>query len=102
MVGITTAATIWVAAAVGMLAGGGGYTLAIAGTLMSVLVLRLPARFSYRATRGAWTSHHPTSVTHRTASGRQAPVGGSGRIAVASARGGGIVGLGVELDVQAV
>jgi putative Mg2+ transporter-C (MgtC) family protein len=45
VVGITTAATIWVAAAVGMLSGGGGYTLAIAGTLMSVLVLRLPARF---------------------------------------------------------
>ena len=45
VVGLTTAATIWVAAAVGMLAGGGAYTLAIAGTLMSVLVLRLPARF---------------------------------------------------------
>ena len=42
VVGLTTAATIWVAAAIGMLAGGGGYALAITGTVVSVIILRLP------------------------------------------------------------
>jgi putative Mg2+ transporter-C (MgtC) family protein len=58
VIGLTTAATIWVAAAVGMLAGGGGYSLAIAGTLMSVLVLRLPERLFVR--RGGQRLDEPT------------------------------------------
>lgn len=40
--GITTAASIWVAAAVGMLAGGGAFGLALAGALLTVVTLRLP------------------------------------------------------------
>jgi|SRR5712692_7036675 len=40
--GLTTAASIWAAAAVGMLAGGGSYALAIVGAVMTVLTLRMP------------------------------------------------------------
>jgi putative Mg2+ transporter-C (MgtC) family protein len=40
--GLTTAASIWMAAAVGMVAGVGGYPLAVVSTLVAVLVLRLP------------------------------------------------------------
>jgi putative Mg2+ transporter-C (MgtC) family protein len=58
VIGLTTAATIWVSAAVGMLAGGGGYSLAIAGTLMSVLVLRLPERLFVQ--RGRQRLDEPT------------------------------------------
>jgi putative Mg2+ transporter-C (MgtC) family protein len=58
VIGLTTAATIWVSAAVGMLAGGGGYSLAIAGTLMSVLVLRLPERLFVQ--RGGQRLDEPT------------------------------------------
>ncbi|MGN6564037.1 MAG: MgtC/SapB family protein [Thermomicrobiales bacterium] len=42
VVGMTTAATVWVAAALGMLAGGGVYLLAVASTLLALLALRLP------------------------------------------------------------
>jgi putative Mg2+ transporter-C (MgtC) family protein len=40
--GLTTAASIWIAAAVGMVAGVGGYLLAIVSTAVVVVVLRLP------------------------------------------------------------
>ena len=40
--GLTTAASIWMAAAVGMVAGAGGYALAIVSTAAAVIVLRLP------------------------------------------------------------
>src|SRR5918911_2677805 len=40
--GLTTAASIWIAAAIGMVAGGGAYPLAVVGTLAAVVVLRLP------------------------------------------------------------
>ena len=43
--GLTTAASIWVAAGLGMLAGGGAYALAIAGAAMTVVALRLPRRW---------------------------------------------------------
>src|SRR5262245_32616382 len=46
--GLTTAASIWVAAAVGMLAGGGAYGLAIAGALLTVLTLRMPRHWLRR------------------------------------------------------
>lgn len=45
VVGMTTAATVWVAAALGMLAGGGVYLLAIASTLLALLALRLPHKW---------------------------------------------------------
>jgi putative Mg2+ transporter-C (MgtC) family protein len=37
--GLTTAATVWIAAAVGMGVGGGFYVLSVAGTLLSLAVL---------------------------------------------------------------
>jgi hypothetical protein len=40
--GLTTAASIWMAAALGMAAGGGAFPLAIVATVVSVIVLRLP------------------------------------------------------------
>ncbi|HEU5326956.1 MAG: MgtC/SapB family protein [Thermomicrobiales bacterium] len=45
VVGMTTAATVWVAAALGMLAGGGVYLLAVASTLLALLALRLPHKW---------------------------------------------------------
>ena len=43
--GLTTAASIWVAAGLGMLAGGGAYPLAIASTAITVVALRLPHKW---------------------------------------------------------
>jgi putative Mg2+ transporter-C (MgtC) family protein len=40
--GLTTAASIWAAAAVGMLAGGGSFALAIVGALLTIMTLRMP------------------------------------------------------------
>ena len=40
--GLTTAASIWMAAALGMAAGGGAFPLAIVSTILAVVVLRLP------------------------------------------------------------
>jgi putative Mg2+ transporter-C (MgtC) family protein len=40
--GLTTAASIWVSAGIGMLAGGGAYSLAVASAVLTVLALRLP------------------------------------------------------------
>ena len=45
VVGMTTAATVWVAAALGMLAGGGVYLLAVASTLLALFALRLPHKW---------------------------------------------------------
>ncbi|HLI25974.1 MAG TPA: MgtC/SapB family protein [Chloroflexota bacterium] len=44
VIGLTTAASIWVAAALGLLAGAGAYALALASTLVTLVVLRFPAR----------------------------------------------------------
>lgn len=46
--GLTTASSIWLAAAIGTSAGLGYYTLAIAGTIISLLVLALPRPFEKR------------------------------------------------------
>ena len=43
--GLTTAASIWVAAGLGMLAGGGAYPIAIASAFLTVLALRLPRKW---------------------------------------------------------
>jgi uncharacterized membrane protein YhiD involved in acid resistance len=40
--GLTTAASIWMVAALGMAAGGGAFPLAIVSTIIAVVVLRLP------------------------------------------------------------
>ena len=45
VVGLTTAATIWLTAALGMAAGAGEYILAIGTTLISLIVLMLFTRF---------------------------------------------------------
>ena len=46
--GLTTAASIWVVAAIGMLAGGGAYPLAIASAALTVLALHLPHKWLRR------------------------------------------------------
>jgi putative Mg2+ transporter-C (MgtC) family protein len=43
--GLTTAATIWVAAGLGMLAGGGAYALAVVSAALTVIALRIPHRW---------------------------------------------------------
>jgi putative Mg2+ transporter-C (MgtC) family protein len=48
IVGLTTAATIWIAAGLGILCGGGNYLLAIPATVLTVIVLLLPANWSVR------------------------------------------------------
>src|SRR3954452_1880068 len=40
--GLTTSATIWVAAGLGMLAGGGSYLLAIVSAVLTIIALRIP------------------------------------------------------------
>ena len=42
MVGLTTAATIWAAAGIGMAAGTGKYILAVAACIITLIVLLLP------------------------------------------------------------
>lgn len=66
VIGLTTAASIWVAAALGMLAGAGAYVLATACALLTVLVLRFPAR-----RLGLAAARQRASATRQpTASGR--------------------------------
>ncbi len=59
IVGLTTAASIWVAAALGVLCGGGHYLLTIAATLLTLLVLFLPTNWPPRRT----TPPQPTQPT---------------------------------------
>ena len=49
--GLTTAASIWVAAGLGMLAGGGAYALALTSALLTIATMRLPHK-SLRRKRG--------------------------------------------------
>jgi putative Mg2+ transporter-C (MgtC) family protein len=46
--GLTTAATIWVNAAIGMAAGAGHYALALSGTITALLVLTVLKRVEFR------------------------------------------------------
>ena len=46
--GLTTAATIWVAAGLGMLAGGGAYILAFVSAALTVIALRIPHKLFRR------------------------------------------------------
>ncbi len=46
--GLTTAATIWVAAGLGMLAGGGAYVLAIISAVLTIIALRVPHKWLRR------------------------------------------------------
>jgi len=46
--GLTTAATIWVAAGLGMLAGGGAYLLAAVSAVLTVIALRVPHKWLRR------------------------------------------------------
>ncbi len=43
--GLTTAATIWVAAGLGMLAGGGAYLLAVFSAALTIIALRIPHKW---------------------------------------------------------
>lgn len=46
--GLTTAATLWVVAAIGIATGAGSYTLAVAGTALVMLALMILGRFENR------------------------------------------------------
>lgn len=46
--GLTTAATIWVAAGLGMLAGGGAYFLAFVSAVLTIIALRIPHKWLRR------------------------------------------------------
>ena len=46
--GLTTAATIWVAAGLGMLAGGGAYVLAVVSAVLTIIALRVPHKWLRR------------------------------------------------------
>jgi putative Mg2+ transporter-C (MgtC) family protein len=50
--GLTTAATLWVVAAIGIAAGAGSYTLAVAGTVLVMLALMILGRFETRLLAG--------------------------------------------------
>lgn len=52
--GLTTAASIWVVAAIGVAAGGGQWGFAIALTFLTWVVLR-----GFEAIEKAWRKHHP-------------------------------------------
>ena len=54
MRGLTTAASIWVVAAIGVAAGGGQWGFAIALTFLTWVVLR-----GFEAIEKAWRKHHP-------------------------------------------
>jgi putative Mg2+ transporter-C (MgtC) family protein len=62
IVGLTTAATIWVAAGLGILCGGGNYLLAISATVLTVIVLLLPANWPSR--RSAPANGAPPETEH--------------------------------------
>jgi putative Mg2+ transporter-C (MgtC) family protein len=51
--GMTTAATIWVNASIGMAAGAGLYTVAVSGTIITLIVLALLPYFEQRLDRYA-------------------------------------------------
>lgn len=49
--GLTTAATIWVAAGLGILVGGGAYMLAVISVILTVITMRLPHKQLQRRRR---------------------------------------------------
>jgi len=59
--GLTTAATIWVNAAIGMAAGAGAYALAVSATTISVVVLWIVGVFERRIERKI-AKNHPKSA----------------------------------------
>ncbi|HET7035155.1 MAG TPA: MgtC/SapB family protein [Thermomicrobiaceae bacterium] len=67
--GLTTAAGIWVAAAVGMLVGAGFLLISLAGTVLAVITLVLPRLIEQRL--GTWYAGHvptePPDVDEPTA-----------------------------------
>jgi putative Mg2+ transporter-C (MgtC) family protein len=57
--GMTTAATVWVNAAIGMAAGAGHFTLAtVAATLTLLVLVALPPIESYFERRAGWPDRH--------------------------------------------
>lgn len=60
--GLTTAASIWLVAAIGMAAGGGLYLSALAGTLLGVLVLVAVSQFEQWMVRRVGTRHVITAL----------------------------------------
>jgi putative Mg2+ transporter-C (MgtC) family protein len=54
IIGLTTAATMWVVAGIGMAVGGGFYVLALAGALITFLALRFLGRLDDRVLPARW------------------------------------------------
>ncbi len=59
--GLTTASSIWLAAAVGTAAGVKLYGLALSGTLISLVVLGILAKWENRQAKGVETEQNPTT-----------------------------------------
>jgi putative Mg2+ transporter-C (MgtC) family protein len=70
--GLTTAATVWVNAAIGMAAGAGFYALAITATLVTLLVLTVFLRIENYMTRHAQMADEPVPLI-KTESDRNKP-----------------------------
>ena len=70
--GLTTAATVWVNAAIGMAAGAGFYALAITATLVTLFVLTVFLRIENYMTRHAQTADEPVPII-KTESDRNQP-----------------------------
>jgi len=73
--GLTTAASLWVAAAIGMAAGSGYWTAAVAGTVFVILGLTLlrfvDARFSYSQTERQYKGQRFRPRHHRQRDNRR-------------------------------
>jgi putative Mg2+ transporter-C (MgtC) family protein len=70
--GLTTAATVWVNAAIGMAAGAGFYALAITATLVTLFVLTVFLRIENYMVRQATNSDEPVPII-KTESERNQP-----------------------------
>jgi putative Mg2+ transporter-C (MgtC) family protein len=71
--GLTTAATVWVNAAIGMAAGAGFYALAITSTLVTLFVLTVFLRIENYMTRHAQTNDEAVPIIKTDDSDRNQP-----------------------------
>jgi putative Mg2+ transporter-C (MgtC) family protein len=63
IVGLTTAAELWVTAAIGLLFGGGFYFLGIAATITTIIVLG-PLHFCEKILEDRFVKRHPEAAKH--------------------------------------
>jgi putative Mg2+ transporter-C (MgtC) family protein len=63
VIGLTTAAELWVAAAIGLLFGGGFYFLGIAATITTIIVLG-PLHLFEKVLESRFVKRHPEAAKH--------------------------------------